>query len=361
MANLNSKFQKVAHIRLDVESMIAACKTEEEKKALYNKLAWHIGLLKSTTTTEGKFLADGITKAECLQELYDILIAESPEHAAAHDIETLKKILDLPKEQLAEMTVVVDLDGVELPKKFNMTAKNVKVNEVAVGDQNFSTFVGTENVIISNVEISGDLKNSKQGGSNARIIAKANEDVHISGIDFTKATGGYNCIEVNLSNMTPASNVLIEDCVLANMTNNGIIVFGCTEGGTITIKNCKFILNDGAEAVRISNTTSAEHFTVNVENCDYKYVSDEHSEGNAKYLGFFLFQDYNKTVTLEKPFAGLTVNVKNVTCDGKPCTENIIGTADETQFSCMYYDVAIGERDKGDIVDPTHFPTFNFA
>ena len=359
MANLgiNDHYKKVTGITIDVQGLINACSSDDEKKALYNKLQWNIGLLVSCGNGchEGKFLADGVTKASLLSDLYSLLVEN--DGISVEGVDQLKDLLDSKtKEELNELDIIINMANEPLTTETaSIAAKSVKLSNVNV--ESTGLVVNSQSVAeISNVEVSGE-----KNASNARLSIKATEEIHISGVDFSKATSGYNCLEINLSQKNLAKKVVVEDCYFGNMTNNAILIFGMQEDGEVIIRNCKFDLATGGEAVRISNSGNAKHFTVTCENCTYKYVSPAHSPNNSKWLGFILFEDHNKTEVLEKPFAGLTINMKNIFRGTEKCVAPNIGANDESQFTCMVYDYTVGDRAKGQIIDPDHYPVFNFS
>ena len=361
--SLNERFTKVTGLTIKVKDLIDNAKTSDEMKKLYNELQWYIPLLISSSTKEGKYQQDGVTKASLLADLYNLLIEQDA--VSVEGLDELKTLLSTKtQEELNDLDVIINLNGDVLTESScNIKSKSIKIEDVGVSSTG-AIFNSSTTLEINGLEVSG-----KKNPENARISVQANEKVHITGVDFSKATSGYNCLEINLSNENPADEVIIEDCYFANMTNNCILVFGVKEGGVVTIKNCKFDMPFTSEAVRISNTTNAEHFTVNIIDCEYKYTTlpedteEEIDEQNdkRKWIGFILFEDYNKKEVMEKPFAGLTINVTNVTQNGVKMKNLGVGTFDtDTQFACMSYDFTVGNRTKGMIYDLSHYPTFNF-
>ena len=96
MANLgiNDHYKKVTGITIDVQGLINACSSDDEKKALYDKLQWNIGLLVSCGNGchEGKFLADGVTKASLLSDLYSLLVEN--DGISVEGVDQLKDLLE---------------------------------------------------------------------------------------------------------------------------------------------------------------------------------------------------------------------------------------------------------------------------
>ena len=94
----------------------------------------------------------------------------------------------------------------------------------------------------------------------------------VDGVDFTKATKGYNDLEINLKSRPVSDKVTIKNCRFGKgNTNNSISIFGMPEGGVINIENCNFVLSGKSEAVRISNKLDSHQFTINVKDCNYNY------------------------------------------------------------------------------------------
>ena len=53
--------------------------------------------------------------------------------------------------------------------------------------------------------------------------------------------------------------------------------------------------------------------------------------------------------------------MKNIFKGSEKCVATNIGANDESQFTCMVYDYTVGDRTKGQIIDPDHYPVFNFS
>ena len=272
-------------------------------------------------------------------------------------------VANTPASELAQTNLNVDLQEGTL-KNENAAQKNivtVSCKSIAISngtvDATGLNLKAEEGVTLKDVTLTGEFP---RANSNAGISVNTPGDVVIDGVHFTGSnTGRYNAIEINLQSAgEPAKNVTVKNCSFEGLSNNCILVFGMQEEGVVNVENCQFELADGAEAVRISNRTNANHFTVNATNCNYNY--HEWSEAFSKWLGFFLFEDYTSTAAElqagRKQFAGITINCKNVTYNGTAVNALNLGRANESQFACMCYDKA----NPYIITDSAHFPTFNF-
>ena len=179
----------------------------------------------------------------------------------------------------------------------------------------------------------------------------------VDGVDFTKATKGYNDLEINLKSRPVSDKVTIKNCKFGKgNTNNSISNFGMPEGGVINIENCNFVLSGKSEAVRISNKLDSHQFTINVKDCNYNYPDG--FIGHKEYIGFFLFEDCTTTKAPDtaKQFSGLKINCDNVTYNGTKGQEVDVGTRTVgKQFACMCYD-----NGTLSVTDESHFPTFTF-
>ena len=272
-------------------------------------------------------------------------------------------VANTPASELARTNLSVDLQEGTL-KNENAAQKNivtVNCKSIAISngtvDATGLNLKAEEGVTLKDVTLTGEFP---KANSNAGISVNTPGDVVIDGVHFTGSnTGRYNAIEINLQSAgEPAKNVTVKNCSFEGLSNNCILVFGMQEEGVVNVENCQFELADGASAVRISNRTNANHFTVKATNCNYNY--HEWSDALSKWLGFFLFEDYTSTAAElqagRKQFAGLYVDCKNVTYNGTVVRGLHSGQANESQFACMCYDKA----NPNSITDTTHFPTFNF-
>ena len=174
MANLgiNDHYKKVTGITIDVQGLINACSSDDEKKALYDKLQWNIGLLVSCGNGchEGKFLADGVTKASLLSDLYSLLVEN--DGISVEGADQLKDLLaNKTKEELNELDIIINMANEPLTAATaNIAAKSVKMSNVNVDSTGL--VVNSQSVAeLSNVEVSGE-KNS----SNARLSIKKFDD-----------------------------------------------------------------------------------------------------------------------------------------------------------------------------------------
>lgn len=268
-------------------------------------------------------------------------------------------VQNTPTDELKSKSLTVDLNDETLTSDDAKKITNLNVGSISIKngtvDNSALHIQAAGDISLKNIKVTGEFP---KGNSNARFSLNTSGEVIIDGVDFSAATNYYNAIEVNLGANPVSEKVTIKNCKFAGMSNNCILVFGMPEGGEVNVENCNFTLNDGCEAVRISNKLDSRNFTVNVKDCDYKYTTLTPS--NAKWAGFFLFEDYTTKAAdnpnAKKQFTGLTVNCDNLTYDGEKITALTIGTNNTKQFACMCYDNA----NPYIITDKSHFPTFTF-
>jgi len=90
MSNLNQLYRKYTGMLIDVEGAIAAAKTEQEKRDLYNKLTWRIpgGLVRSNYKDLLDELAarliDSVSPAP--EAPSTVIVEETPEEAPAEEL-----------------------------------------------------------------------------------------------------------------------------------------------------------------------------------------------------------------------------------------------------------------------------------
>lgn len=282
------------------------------------------------------------------------------EQTVVKGVEALNTLLS-SGENLKTKSVYVDLNGETLTNSANelaLTAKTLTLTNGTVSQTRLK-LTATDGITLKNLKIDG--KQVAKG--NACISLNSNGEVYVSGLDYSTfasdGSKGKNLLEINLTKGVLADKVTVKDSKFMGNTNNSILVFGMPEGGLVTVDNCEFSLPDGGEAVRISNKSASKAFTVNVSDCNYTYPDTE-ADSNKMWNGFFIFEDYTDANALTtKPFAGLTVNCKNVSYKGTVVTAVNAYAENRSQFACIVYD----EAETGGSKQPTgegHLPQINF-
>jgi len=103
MSNLNQLYRKYTGVLTDVEGAIAAAKTEQEKRDLYNKLTWRIpgGLVrnnyKDLLDELAARLIDSVSPAPAVQST--VIVEETPAEEPAPMVE------ELPVDEMAPAVV----------------------------------------------------------------------------------------------------------------------------------------------------------------------------------------------------------------------------------------------------------------
>lgn len=256
--------------------------------------------------------------------------------------------------ELANMDLTLDLNNETLTKdntnkKLAITTNSITIKNGTV-DATGLNISASNTITLKDVKLTGAYPKATYG--NARVSLNTPGKIVIDGVDFTNTTDGYNAIEINLGSNPITSNVEIKNCKFGpKLTNNSILIFGLTEGGTANIENCDFDLSAKSNGIRISNKFNAHTFTVNIKNCNFKYA-DTTTES------FILFQDYTSgnAATTNKQFSGLKINCTNLTKNGTKVTEFGTTSASDmsNQIAYVYY------NDYGVQTDLSHYPTFTF-
>ncbi len=210
----------------------------------------------------------------------------------------------------------------------NITAKDINVKEFSANDS-LVRFTASNDIAIKNLSTSGDLPKST-----------ANAQVQINASDYVKITQstinqtGYNAVEVGLK--TIPKSVIIDGVEFnSTLSNNAISIFGTQDGGTITIRNCKFA--KCSNPLRLSNNVGGK-VTVNIIDCEFSEW-----DSDPTWAGMIICQDYTSKqadIAQQKNLFSpdkMTINIINCTKDGKKITmttpESVCGTNDpDTQL-----------------------------
>lgn len=130
MSNLNQLYRKCTGMLVDVEGAIAAAKTEQEKRDLYNKLTWGIpgGLVRSNYKDLLDELAarliDSVSPAPEVPST--VIVEETPEEAPAEEpVDECPLYEETPVDEAA---IVVDETPavVETPTRRSRSSKVVE-------------------------------------------------------------------------------------------------------------------------------------------------------------------------------------------------------------------------------------------
>lgn len=206
MANLNSMWVKSTGLCWDVEGMIASAQTAEEKAKLFDRLNWHIGLLKSTATKQGKYDDSANGESDLLDELRAKLameiVADEDELQASiadgGDI-TLTKSVEITKALVIEADTTINLNGNSIVNSkvddgYSIGLKAQKGNVVIEGAGEIKTTAETKDDYSMAVWARGaqvkimDGRFENQGDSTDLIYASGGGNVEIYGGEF-KAAG----------------------------------------------------------------------------------------------------------------------------------------------------------------------------
>ena len=114
----------------------------------------------------------------------------------------------------------------------------------------------------------------------------------------------------------------------STLSNNAISIFGTQDGGTITIRNCKFA--KCSNPLRLSNNAGGK-VTINVIDCEFGEWDTD-----PTWAGMIICQDYTSKqadVAQQKNLFApdkVTINIINCTKNGKKITmkspEDVCGT-----------------------------------
>lgn len=264
--------------------------------------------------------------------------------------------------QKSEANLIVKGNNASLSAGKTINAKSIILSDISIVGRGLLTINATEGITLKDIVLNptGRGDNGTANGANCNLLINPNgSDVVLDNISAPAGSSVYNGIEFGQDNeKAKAGNVTIKNCNFdfTKWTHNCINIYSFKDNAVVNIDDCKFILDGKSvpEAIRLSNYTNATGVTINVTDCNYKYVNTETTtDANKVWYGFFLFQ--NVKYGQDKTFSSWNINCKNLKCNGTLVTENTIGSNNAaTQLSCMSYDAS------GIIKDASHFPTFKF-
>lgn len=264
--------------------------------------------------------------------------------------------------QKSEANLIVKGNNASLSAGKTINAKSIILSDISIVGRGLLTINATEGITLKDIVLNptGRGDNGTANGANCNLLINPNgSDVVLDNISAPAGSSVYNGIEFGQDNeKAKAGNVTIKNCNFdfTKWTHNCINIYSFKDNAVVNIDDCKFILDGKSvpEAIRLSNYTNATGVTINVTDCNYKYVNTETTtDANKVWYGFFLFQNVKNGQ--DKTFSSWNINCKNLKCNGTLVTENTIGSNNAaTQLSCMSYDAS------GIIKDASHFPTFKF-
>ena len=240
---------------------------------------------------------------------------ESLKYVNAEVISSISENVDQPDKEII-ISVSEPASG-----ETNITAKDINVKEFTAADS-LVRFTASNDIAIKNISTIGDLPKAT---ANAQVQVNASDYVKItqSTIDQT----GYNAVEVGLRTI-PKSVIIDGVNFNSTLSNNAISIFGTQDGGTITIRNCKFA--KCSNPLRLSNNAGGK-VTINVIDCEFGEWDTD-----PTWAGMIICQDYTSKqadVAQQKNLFApdkVTINIINCTKNGKKITmkspEDVCGT-----------------------------------
>lgn len=265
---------KATGLTWDVEGMIAKATTEEEKTKLLAKLMWNVGLLKSTSTRNGKY--DNSANGE--SDLLDALRAALGEEIVADAQELLNAIADGGEIELTKPFDVEEAIMVEAETTIKLN--NQSIINTKVIERDCTVFV-----------VKNGAKLTIEGEGLIKSVAESKSD-YSSAI---WANGG----EVEIKGGTFENEGDSTDLIYAS--NGGHIVI---EGGIFKAA--------GPADITDNNGTQNAHSALNVKDADYKSSNASITVKGGKFLNFNPANNFSEGANTNFVAEGYTVMVDGV-------------------------------------------------
>lgn len=305
-------------------------------------------------------LSDYTTDSELASAVHDLVVRLNKLEAqnavlVEKGTESADDINAMTPEEAASADIVVATDeaieALSEPKTFN----SISIAGGEVGDNTVINLLATDSVDVNGLTVSGT-----KGSGNGKIVYGTN-DITISNMNIEPGCTVYNVFEGKqdqasencVENFT-ATNIVVNDTDLAHNVFN---IYQFNDGANVLIKDSSFNLNvANSNVLRVSNITDAKNVTITFENVDWTYEEMGYTDGDLAWAGLMIYQPYGT----DSAFTGdntsvntWTINVKNCRYNGKPITENSVGTIEQAVYQYNVNNSGISES-------PNVFPPINF-